>query len=163
MNPWKLTQEEYRESEEVFLLTVLAVRLYAACWDCSTELGGGGLWRKSVRGLLNSRGRSRNGFFRCSSSVSADMFSEHALDSSEMCASEWCVSRAAAGDAARLCVLLLTACVAEAEAGMNTLKSSFKSWLEELLSLKTIRQDCRLQHFYSQKWINQVTFTFTLS
>ncbi len=164
MNPWKLTQEEYRESEEVFLLTVLAVRLYAACWDCSTELQAVEVSEERASEVFSTvTVEVEIDFSVVPSSVSADMFSEHALDSSEMCASEWCVSRAAAGDAARLCVLLLTACVAEAEAGMNTLKSSFKSWLEELLSLKTNRQDCRLQHFYSQKWINQVTFTFTLS
>ncbi len=157
----KLTQEEYRESEEVFLLTVLAVRLYA-CWDCSTELQAVEVSEERASEVFSTVAvEVEMDFSVVPSSVSADMLSEHALDSSEMCASDWCVSRAAAGDAARLCVLSLTACVAET-AGMNTLKSSFKSWLEELLSLKTIRQDCRLQHFYSQKWINQVTFTFTL-
>lgn len=163
-NPWKLTQEEYRESEEVFLLTVLAARLYAACWDCSTELEAVEVSEESASEVFSTVSVDVEiDFSFAPPSVSADMLSEHALDSSETCASDWCVSRAAAGDAAGLCVLSLTACVAEAETGMNTLKSSFKSWLEEPLSLKTNRQDCRLQNVHSQKWIYQVTsFTFTL-
>ncbi len=185
-----LTQEEYSESEEVFLLTVLAERLYAACWDCSTELEAVEVSEERASGSLRSEvfstvsveveteGWSTDEFFSSlsgvsvtvvvltrvlDSSVSADVFSEHALDSSEMCASDWCVSCAAAGDASGMCILSLTACVAESEAGLNKSKSSFKSWLEELLSLKTNRLDCRLQNFHSQKLIHQViSFTFTL-
>ncbi len=65
------------------------MRLYAACWDCSTELQAVEVSEERASEVFSTVAvEVEMDFSVVPSSVSADMFSEHALDSSEMCASE---------------------------------------------------------------------------